>query len=123
MQAKTIGRVIFDTWISRFGCPSVITSNRGTQMRSSMYVEFTRMLGTETYHPKSNGIVERFHRHLKSAIKAHENDTGSEIVPIILLGIRAAVKEDLQSCAEIAYSTKLRLPSDMIDVSNIPFCE
>ncbi|GFX98071.1 transposon Ty3-G Gag-Pol polyprotein [Trichonephila clavipes] len=85
------------------------------------------MLGTEkfkttTYHPKSNGIVERFHRHLKSAIKAHENDTWSEIVPIILLGIRTAIKEDLQSsCAEIVYGTNLRLPRDMIDVSNIPF--
>ncbi|GFW34102.1 retrovirus-related Pol polyprotein from transposon 412 [Trichonephila clavipes] len=79
MQAKSICCTIFDAWISRFGCPSVITSDQGTQMRSSMYVEFTRMLGAEkikttTYHPKSNGIVERFHRHLKSAIKAHEND-------------------------------------------------
>ncbi|GFX58176.1 retrovirus-related Pol polyprotein from transposon opus [Trichonephila clavipes] len=80
MQAKTICRAIFDTWISRFGCPSVITSYQGTQIRSSMYAEYTRMLGTAkikatTYHPKSNGIMERFHRHLKSAIKAHENDT------------------------------------------------
>ncbi|GFW54253.1 transposon Ty3-G Gag-Pol polyprotein [Trichonephila clavipes] len=87
-----------------------------------MYAEFTRMLGTTTYHPISNGIVERFHRHLKSAIKAYENDTWSEIVPIILLAIRTAVKEDLQSsCAEIVYGTNLCLPSDMIDVSSIPF--
>ncbi|GFY06241.1 retrovirus-related Pol polyprotein from transposon 412 [Trichonephila clavipes] len=46
-----------------------------------------------------------------------------EIVPIILLGIRTAVKEDLQSsCAEIVYGTNLRLPSGMIDVSGILFC-
>ncbi|GFT82460.1 hypothetical protein TNCV_3350371 [Trichonephila clavipes] len=105
MQVKTICRAIFDTWISRFGCPSVITSDQGIQMRSSMYAEFTRILGTEKIktvtYPKSNGIVERFHRHLKSAIKAHENDTWSEIVPIILLGMRTAVKEDLQSSSHI----------------------
>ncbi|GFX32300.1 transposon Ty3-G Gag-Pol polyprotein [Trichonephila clavipes] len=99
-QANTIFHAIFDSWISRFGCPSVITSDKGAQMRSSMYVEFTRMLGSEKmkttiYHSKSNGIVERFHRHLKSAIKPNENDTWSEIVPIIPLGIRTAVKEDL----------------------------
>ncbi|GFU47314.1 retrovirus-related Pol polyprotein from transposon 412 [Trichonephila clavipes] len=94
-----------------------------------MYAEFTRMLGTEkikttTHHMKSNVIVERFHRHLKSAIKAHENDTWSEIVFIIPLGIRTEVKENLQfSCTEIAYGTKLRLPSDMIDESNIPLCD
>ncbi|GFW09948.1 integrase catalytic domain-containing protein [Trichonephila clavipes] len=85
-----------------------------------MYAEFTRMLGTEkikttTYHPKSNGIVERFHRHLKLAIKAHENDTWSEIVPIILLSIRTAVKDLQLSCAEIVYGTNLRLQCDMID--------
>ncbi|GFV13690.1 retrovirus-related Pol polyprotein from transposon 412 [Trichonephila clavipes] len=62
MQAKTICHAIFDTWISRFGCPSIITSDQGTQMRSSMNAEFTRMLGTAkikttTYHPKSNEIV------------------------------------------------------------------
>ncbi|GFU25418.1 transposon Ty3-G Gag-Pol polyprotein [Trichonephila clavipes] len=86
------------------------------------------MLGTEKikttrYHPKSNGIVERFHRHLKSAIKAHENDTWSQIVPVILLGIRTAAKDQQSCCAEIVFGTNLRLPSDMIDVSYIPFCD
>ncbi|GFS81623.1 retrovirus-related Pol polyprotein from transposon 412 [Trichonephila clavipes] len=84
-------------WISRFGCPSVVTSDQGTQMRSTMHPAFTRMLGTEkikttTYHPISNGIVERFHRHLKSAIKAHEHDTWSEIDPVNIFGIPTAVK-------------------------------
>ncbi|GFT61251.1 transposon Ty3-G Gag-Pol polyprotein [Trichonephila clavipes] len=93
-----------------------------------MYAVFTRMLGTskiqtKTYHPKSNGIVGRFHWHLKSAVKAHETDIWSEIVPIILLGMRTAVKDLQSSCAEIVYGTNLRLPSDMIDVSNIPFCD
>ncbi|GFX85745.1 transposon Tf2-8 polyprotein [Trichonephila clavipes] len=88
-----------------------------------MYAEFTSMLGTQnikttTYHPISNGIVERFHRHLKSFIKAHENDTWPKIVPSILLGVRTAVKEDLQShYAKIVYGTNLRL-----DISNIPIC-
>ncbi|GFT81653.1 gag-Pol polyprotein [Trichonephila clavipes] len=78
---------------------------------------------TTTYHPKSNVIVKRLHRQLKSAINAHENDTWSEIVPIILLDIRTAVKEDLHSsCAKIVYGTNLCLPSDMIHVCSIPFC-
>ncbi|GBN01125.1 Transposon Ty3-G Gag-Pol polyprotein, partial [Araneus ventricosus] len=129
MRAKTICHAIFDTWISRFGCPSVITSDQGSQLCSSMFVEFTRMLGTQKikttpYHPISNGIVERFHRHLKSAIKAHENEKWSELIPIILLGIRTAVKEDLQSfCSELVYGTTLRLPCDIIDVSDIPPCD
>ncbi|GBN97780.1 Transposon Tf2-9 polyprotein [Araneus ventricosus] len=55
-RAKTICRAIFDTWISWFGCPSVITSDQGSQLRSSMFAEFTHMLGTQkikttSYHP------------------------------------------------------------------------
>ncbi|GBM21590.1 Retrovirus-related Pol polyprotein from transposon 412 [Araneus ventricosus] len=66
MRAKTICRAIFDTWISRFGCPSVITFDQGSQLRSSMCVEFIHMLGTQKikttpYHPISNGIVEQHH--------------------------------------------------------------
>ncbi|GBN57265.1 hypothetical protein AVEN_17345-1 [Araneus ventricosus] len=66
-------------------------------------------------------IVERFHRHLKSSIKAHESTQSSEILPIVLLGIRTAVKEDIKaSCAELVYGTTLQVPSDMIKTSIIP---
>ncbi|GBM73346.1 hypothetical protein AVEN_37596-1 [Araneus ventricosus] len=97
MQIKTICRAIFHTWISRFGCPSIITRDQGSQMRSSLYREFSEMLGTNrirttAHHPIANGIVERFHRHLKSSIEAHESTQWSEILPIVLLGICAAVK-------------------------------
>ncbi|GBO05149.1 Retrovirus-related Pol polyprotein from transposon 412 [Araneus ventricosus] len=70
IQSKTICRAIFHTWIYRLGCPSIITTDQGSQMRSSLYSEFSEMLGinrirTTAYHPIANGIVERFHRHLK----------------------------------------------------------
>ncbi|GBN71002.1 hypothetical protein AVEN_212651-1 [Araneus ventricosus] len=80
-------------------------------MRSSLYREFSEMLGTNrirttAYHPIATGIVERFHRHLKSSIEAHESGRWSEILPIVLLGIRTAVKEDIKtSCAEFVYGT------------------
>ncbi|GBO00731.1 hypothetical protein AVEN_263608-1 [Araneus ventricosus] len=125
MQTKTICRAIFQTRMSRFGCPSTITTDQGSQMRSSLYRESSEMLGTNrirttAYHPVANGIVERFHRHLKSSIKAHENTQCSEILPIVLLGIRTAVKEDIKaSCAELVYGTTLQLPSDMIETSII----
>ncbi|GBN06761.1 hypothetical protein AVEN_14647-1 [Araneus ventricosus] len=128
MQTKTICRAIFHTWISRFGCPSIITTDQGSQMRSSLYREFSEMLGTNrirtrAYHPIANGIVERFHRHLNSSIKAHESTRWSEILPIVLLGICTVVKEDIKaSCAELVYGTTLQLPSEMIETSIIPPC-
>ena len=57
-------------------------------------------------------MVERFHRQLKSALMAHDSTNNwTELLPIVLLGIRATVKEDLQcSPAELVYGTTLKLP-------------
>ena len=94
-------------------------------MRSSVFSDFTLMLRTNqimtmTYHPISNGIIERFNRHLKSTLKAHKNSKWSDIIPVVLLGIRTAVKEDIHlSCAELVYGTPLRLPAGTLDTQAI----
>ncbi|GBN10744.1 hypothetical protein AVEN_136589-1 [Araneus ventricosus] len=84
----------------------------------------TNRIRTTAYHPIANGIVETFHRHLKSSIKAHESTQWSEILQIVLLVIRTAVKEDIKaSCAELVYGTTLHFPSDVIEISIIPPCD
>ena len=70
-------------------------------------------LRTTAYHPASNGVVERFHRQLKAAIKCHNSSNWVESLPIVLLGIRTAIKEDLSAtAAEMIYSTGIRLPAE-----------
>lgn len=128
ISAEAVCKVIFTNWISRFGCPSVLTTDQGPQFRSSLFSEFSRILGTNriqttTYHAQSNGMVERFHRQLKVALRTYETDNWAEILPMVLLGIRTAVKEDLQtSCSELVYGTTLKLPSDFLVKSNISPC-
>uniref|UniRef100_A0A1X7TF04 Integrase catalytic domain-containing protein n=1 Tax=Amphimedon queenslandica TaxID=400682 RepID=A0A1X7TF04_AMPQE len=69
-------------------------------------------LRTTAYHSMSNGIIEHFHRTLKAALRAHGQDTPwFQALPLVLLGIRTAVKEDLEfSSAELVYGSPLRLP-------------
>ncbi|GFS97910.1 integrase catalytic domain-containing protein [Trichonephila clavipes] len=68
--------------------------------------------------------AKRFHRHYKSFIKAHENTKWSKILPIVLLGIRTALKENIEaSCAELVYGTTPQLPSGMIETSIISPCD
>lgn len=80
----------------------------------------TERIRTTAYHPAANGLVERFHRQLKSSIKAHPDPTRwTEVLPLVLLGIRTAVKEDIKcTTAEMVYGTTLALPADMIDPTN-----
>jgi hypothetical protein len=65
---------------------------------------------TTAYHPAVNELVERFHRTLKAAIMCHANHQWTEALPLVLLGIRSAFKEDLQaSVAELVYGEPLRI--------------
>lgn len=51
------------------------------------------------------------HRQLKAAITCHSSPNWVEILPWVLLGLRSAWKEDLQtSAAELVYGEPLRLP-------------
>ncbi|GFT15154.1 transposon Tf2-6 polyprotein [Nephila pilipes] len=119
MTAETICRALLSVWISRFGCPAIITTDQDTNFELNLFRELSNLLGTKrirccAYHPKANGLVERLHRHLKGVIKAHENSKWIEIIPIILLGMRFAVKKDINApCAELVYGTTLRLPLDL----------
>lgn len=102
-------------WITRFGAPSTIVTDRGRQLESNLWKALTELLGvkrawTTAYHPQSNGMVERFHRQLKAALKTRPNPSSwVDSLPRVLLGIRTALKEDTHSTAsEMVYGTTLR---------------
>jgi hypothetical protein len=117
MEAATIADALFPGWVSRFGVPAVITSNRGTQFTSAVWEALCNRLHiqhitTTAFHPCSNGMVERCHRQLKDALRARSaaNDWPDHL-PWVLLGLRAAPKEDRAvSSAEMVLGDPLVLP-------------
>ncbi|XP_064461812.1 uncharacterized protein LOC135371786 [Ornithodoros turicata] len=102
-----------------FRGPFTMTTDRGRQIESSIFATLTALLGTHrtrttAYHPASNGLVERFHRHLKAALRAHSNSSAwTEALPVILLGLLSVFKSDLGcTTAQLVYGTTLRLPGE-----------
>ncbi len=113
--------------MSRFGVPAVLTSDRGAQFSSAVWGELCATLGishrlTTAYHPQANGLVERFHRQLKDALRARlDNQDWPSHLPWVMLELRAALKEDCGiSSAELVYGEALTLPGDFLEASTPP---
>jgi transposase InsO family protein len=112
ITAETVAQAFISGWISRFGVPSTITTDRGHQFESKLFKFLCIALGscricTTSYHAMANGLFERFHQQLKTALKSHPSaNKWTTALPLVLLGIGSAIKEDIGSTfAELVYGT------------------
>jgi Integrase core domain len=108
-------------WIARFGVPAILTSDRGPQFASEMWAQLCNTLGivhkqTTAYHPQANGLVERFHRQLKAALRARlVGQDWEQQLPWIMLGLRSVPKEDFNvSAVELTFGFRPRLPGELL---------
>ena len=116
-------------WIARFGCPQEIVTDRGGQFTSALWKDICQLLDIKlkhscSYHPQSNGLVERLHRTLKTSLKAQENPSSwYSNLGYVLLGMRSALKSDLGcSVAELTLGIRLRLPGEFFLQENVNDC-
>nr|VZI21211.1 unnamed protein product [Spirometra erinaceieuropaei] len=124
ITADSVAHAFLEHWISHYGVPLTITIDGGQPFEFRLFNSLTDLLGcsrirTTAYRPSSNGLVERFHRQLKASLRAHDNPSHwSEHLPLVMLGIRTALKPDLEcSAAELVYGTTLRIPGDFCGYS------
>ena len=129
ITAEIVVRTFVSEWISIFGVPSTITTDRGAQLEVSLFTSLSNLLGsnrvrTTVYHPCANGLVERFHRTLKAAMRAQPNPSNwTEFLPPIMLTLRTTVMEDLTcSPAQLVFGTTLHLPAQFVSPST-PFSD
>jgi transposase InsO family protein len=114
-------------WVSRFGVPAALTSDRGAQFTAAVWSALCLKLGishqmTTAYHPQSNGMVERAHRQLKDALRSRlAGVLWPQHLPWVLLDLRVAPKEDSGiSSAELTYGAPLSLPGQFITAEESP---
>ena len=127
MSAETVAQSSVKIWVSRFGVPSTIITNCGRQFESSLWRSLAAILGsrkahTTSYNPQASGMVERLHHHLKASVKVQRDPfSWVDSLPLVLLGIQTALKEDTHStAAEMVYGTTLCLPGEFFSPSPQP---
>ena len=127
ISTETCVKAFISTWISRFGVSSTLTSDRGAQSTSSVWAGVCRVLGisasqTTSFHPQSNGMIERFHCSLKSSLRARAADSDwVSHLPLVLLGLRSVPKEDTGfSISEAVYDSALKIPGEFLDGPELP---
>jgi transposase InsO family protein len=118
-------KVFTFTWMSRFGVPKTITSDRGPQFTSKLWFQLCEMLNishkqTAAYHPESNGAVKRLHRLLKDALCTRAAAaTWSEELPFVLLRLRAQLREDTGlSPAEAVFGAQISCQMNFCEMMN-----
>ena len=123
ISTETIVDAFAHGWLSSFGVPKAITTDRGSQFTSAVWTQLMRVWGIEhhmttAYHPEANGLVERFHRRLKESLIAlcqDERDQWFWRLPCVLLSIRNTLKPDIgASPADLVYGEGLAVPGELL---------
>ncbi|GFY76775.1 integrase catalytic domain-containing protein [Trichonephila inaurata madagascariensis] len=123
ISTEAVAKSFIANWISRFGVPAIITTDQGGQFLSRLLYSLKQMLGiqrirTTPYHPSSDGMIECLHRTLKQVIRCHDTKW-TESLPVVLLGLRACIKENLNaSCAEMVFGKTIVLPGEFFEPSS-----
>ena len=125
--AANCATAMIRTWIQRFGLPSDIRSDNGTQFVSALWKEIHQSLGiqlafTPPYHPSSLGSIERQHRDLKMGLKTALHAMGDEhgskwmtALPWVMLGRRTAFQPALDATAsELVLGCNPTVPGDFV---------
>ena len=80
-QSANSVAVCLADWITRYGAPIRITSDRGASFVSEAVASFCRLWGVQqqfasAYHPQANGLVERFNATLVDMLRAFSIESG-----------------------------------------------
>jgi transposase InsO family protein len=100
ISVEEVCGAFLEGWVSRFGVPLELITDRGGQFESDLFQQLSSVLGfirirTTAYHPQSNGLLERQHRQLKNILRAH-GDKWLQNLPIALFAMRITPSESTQ---------------------------
>ena len=120
--APSVAQCLLNGWISRFGCPFTILSDQGREFESNLFKALNTMLQskklrTTTYHPRTDGMVERSNRTLIDVLSKYgkEEPDWDLKLPLVLFAIRTSEHSTTGfSPFALTYGREARVPWDIV---------
>ena len=121
-EATHVAEVLVNRFISIFGVPLQLHSDRGSNFQSKVFQEVCNLLGiqktrTTARRPQSDGMVERANRTIQNMIASYvsdKQDDWDDHLPLLMLAYRSSVHETIGvSPAMMMFGRELTLPIDL----------
>ena len=122
MEAATVGKILVQEFISRFGVPKHLHTDQGRNFESGLIKEMCSLLGitktrTTPYHPQSDGMIERFNRTLLNMLSTavNKDDKSWDLqIPMLMLAYRTSAQETTKASPfSLMFGRSAQLPIDL----------
>ena len=121
-EATHVAEELVNRFISIFGEPLQVHSDRGINFQSKVFQEVCSLLGIEktrttARRPQNDGMVEHANRTIQNMIASYvsdKQDDWDEHIPLLMLAYRSSIHVTLGvSLAMMMFGRDLTLPIDM----------
>jgi hypothetical protein len=119
VTAETVGKALFEKWVTLFGIPEVIHSDRGTEFENRLMFHLCQLLGirksrSSPYYPQGNAIIERLFgtvKDLLSTTMRSRKQSWVSILPSVEFALRCTIHKSTNfSPYEIIFGRKMKTP-------------
>ena len=119
-EAETVKNAFLQNWVGHYGIPCTIVTDNGKEFLNHHFETMCSDLSikhslTPPYHPETNGMVERQHRELKTALRSLRNKLNwVQHLPIITLTLNnQSIGRKGFSPAQYTFGTPLNIPGKL----------
>ena len=97
-EATTVANFFVDCWVSGFGCPVILHSDKGTNFTSNLFKYMCKELGidrnsTTAFHHQGNAMIERANQTIEESLTKYvgeHHNTWCKYTQLIMMAYRSS---------------------------------
>ena len=121
IEAATVARAFVDQWVCRYGVPTTVHTDQGRQFEAALFKDICNLLDihktrTAPFNPRSDGMVERFHRTLEAMLaKTIKKQEDWDLhLQSVTFAYRSTKHDSIRATpAKVMFGRDLRVPADL----------